>query len=138
MNATAKNGDVRSGERNGDWWVYRDGAGRLYESKEIPAYRIALNVTQVICSDGRLAIAPMKPQLTEVEYLNKLLPGWSESCPGGLLCNPHPQGAIIDNEHVSKEWFVVFNDSRETITGYATRGDAIEGYLNSSRQLQSH
>lgn len=79
----------------------------------------------------------LKPTwVTELEYLNKLLPGWSESRPGGLLCNPHPQGAIIDNEQVSKAWFVVFNDSRETLTGYDTRADAIEAFLNCSRQLQ--
>lgn len=49
MNATAKNGDVWTGERNGEWWVYQNAQGNLYESRETPAYRVDLrNPTHVV------------------------------------------------------------------------------------------
>jgi hypothetical protein len=58
MNATAKNGDAWIGERDGDYWLYRDSDGRLYESKEIPAYRIALNAKQIRLPNGKMVIVP--------------------------------------------------------------------------------
>jgi hypothetical protein len=61
MKATSKNGHEWNGEPPVDgWWIYTDEAGRLYESREIPAYRIRLNATQVTCADGKLAIAPLQ------------------------------------------------------------------------------
>ena len=61
MKATAKNGDVWTGEKDGEWWIYRDSCGNLYESKEIPAFRIAMdNATQTQCPGGRFAITPIE------------------------------------------------------------------------------
>ena len=61
MDATNKQGHVWTGERNLEWWIYTDENGRLYESREMPAYRIAMNnATQIRTADGRLAISPIK------------------------------------------------------------------------------
>lgn len=60
--ATAKNGDKWTGEHGDtpEWWIYRDKAGSLYESKEIPAYRIYMdNARLVTCEDGSRGIAPL-------------------------------------------------------------------------------
>lgn len=43
MNATANNGDIWTGDREGDWWMYKDKDGNLYESREVPAYRIVMD-----------------------------------------------------------------------------------------------
>lgn len=60
MNATAKNGDAWTGERDGQWWQYTDPAGNLYESREVPEYRIVMdNATQTTDSRGRLCIVPL-------------------------------------------------------------------------------
>lgn len=57
--ATALNGDDWIGERDGDWWLYQTKDGAIYESKEIPAYRIKMdNATQILV-DGKLCIAPI-------------------------------------------------------------------------------
>lgn len=68
-----------------------------------------------------------------VTALNAICPGWSESRPGGLLCNPHAGGGIIDSEIVSGEWFVIFNDGRVAVEGYDSREDAVEAYAIASR-----
>ena len=34
--------------------------------------------------------------MNDLAKLNELLPGWTESAPGQLLCNPAPGGGIID------------------------------------------
>lgn len=60
--ATNKQGHEWNGERNGVWWMYADDRGNLYESKEVPCIRIRLNATQVVCADGKLAIAPINPK----------------------------------------------------------------------------
>ena len=73
---------------------------------------------------------------SEIQALNTIVDGWSESRPGGLLCNPAPQGAIIDCTFITDEWFVVFNDGRETLQGYDTRDDAIEAYAAAMRPAQ--
>lgn len=67
-----------------------------------------------------------------IETLNKVCAGWTESRPGGLACNPSKAGGIIDSEIVSGEWFVIFNDERETLTGFATREDAAEAFAVAS------
>lgn len=66
--------------------------------------------------------------MSAVEVLNTIVTGWSESRPGGLLCNPAPEGGIIDSAIVSGEWFVIFNDDRPALEGYETREDAIEAF----------
>ena len=68
-----------------------------------------------------------------IEALNTLCAGWTESRPGAMLCNPNAGGGIIDSEIVSGEWFVIFNDSRETLSGYESREDAIEAFAIASR-----
>lgn len=66
--------------------------------------------------------------MTALETLNALCPGWSESG-NGLICNPNEGGGIIDCTFVSGEWFVVFNDDRETLDGFATRDDAVAAFV---------
>jgi hypothetical protein len=68
-----------------------------------------------------------------IEALNTLCTGWTESRPGAMLCNPNAGGGIIDSEIVSGEWFVIFNDSREALSGYESREDAIEAFAIASR-----
>lgn len=64
MNATANNGDVWTGEKQKEggtlWWIYRDAAGHLYESKEVPAYRIHLDNAALIPTQDGWAIGPKK------------------------------------------------------------------------------
>lgn len=58
MTATARNGDEWTDERQDGFWIYRDSQGRLYESSEIPAYRIIIdNATQTTVND-KLTICP--------------------------------------------------------------------------------
>lgn len=62
MKATARNGDEWTGERDGDWWLYSDAAGNLYESREVPVYRIRMNnAKQTTDAHGKLCIAPLSP-----------------------------------------------------------------------------
>jgi hypothetical protein len=64
-----------------------------------------------------------------IERLNKILDGWTESRPGGLICNPREGGAIIDSEILSGLWFVIFNDDRPTLTDLPTRDDAVTAFI---------
>lgn len=57
MKATASNGDEWTGERNGAWWLYTDSNGNLYESKEVPVFRVVMDNA---VWDG-VAIAPKAP-----------------------------------------------------------------------------
>lgn len=64
MNATAKNGDVWTGdveygEGTTKWWIYRDNQGQLYSSREVPAYRIVLDNATQIKVNGKLTIVPI-------------------------------------------------------------------------------
>lgn len=43
MNATARNGDVWTSEKQDGFYLYRDASGNLYESAEAPAYRIHMD-----------------------------------------------------------------------------------------------
>ena len=60
MNATNKEGHVWEGEKNSEsgktWWLYRDQSGRLYESTEVPAYRIDMRPATQRMANGRLTI----------------------------------------------------------------------------------
>lgn len=59
MEATAQNGDVWTGESQDGFWLYRDKAGNIYESKEVPAYRIMMdNATQQVVN-GKPTITPI-------------------------------------------------------------------------------
>ena len=69
-----------------------------------------------------------------IEALNTICKGWTESQAGGLLCNPSPAGGIIDSEIKSGEWFVIFNDNRETKSGYESRWEAVEAFRNGGAQ----
>ena len=46
-----------------------------------------------------------------------------------MICNPNKGGGIIDRTFASGEWFVVFNDDRETLDGFATRDDAVAAFV---------
>lgn len=60
MNATAKNGDKWTGEQPVDgWWMYRDKAGRLYESREVPAYRIVMDNAEIVTVNHKPTIRPI-------------------------------------------------------------------------------
>lgn len=63
--------------------------------------------------------------------MTKLPQGWTESHTGGLACNRDPvKGGIIDREHVSKEWFVIFNaDHLPTLSGFASREEAFAAFF---------
>jgi hypothetical protein len=68
----------------------------------------------------------------EVAALNSICPGWGEATTGGMVCSSDPRGGIIDSAIVSREWFVIFNDSRAPQSGYESREDAIEAFAHSS------
>lgn len=61
MNATNQQGHEWNGEieREGKsvFYLYTDDAGRLYSSKEVPAYRIKLNATQQTVNGKRTICA---------------------------------------------------------------------------------
>lgn len=61
MKATSKNGDEWTEEEANEkgWWMYCDAAGNLYESREVPAYRIAMNNAIFTPGEG---IAPRNPK----------------------------------------------------------------------------
>lgn len=66
MNATNKDGHIWTGEierENGNnWYMYQDGNGKPYQSREVPAYRIAMDNAQVVvCENGKKAIVPIVP-----------------------------------------------------------------------------
>jgi hypothetical protein len=66
---------------------------------------------------------------TAIETLNTICNGWTESAPGALLCNSHKSGGIIDSEIVSGKWFVIFNDSRKALEGFASREAAVAAFV---------
>lgn len=70
--------------------------------------------------------------MTNLETLNTIAAGWTESRQGGMLCNPRLAGGIIDSNIVSGEWFIIFNDDRQSIEGYETRDDAVEAFAAAS------
>lgn len=64
MKATFENGDHWTGEQCVEagvtWWIAEDHAGNLYETREIPAYRIYLdNTKKTLCDDGHWALGPI-------------------------------------------------------------------------------
>jgi len=61
-----------------------------------------------------------------IEMLNKICQGWETN--GSIICNPNIGGGIIDQEIVSGEWFIVFNDDRKSIEGFDTAEDAAEAF----------
>ena len=67
----------------------------------------------------------------QINALNAITNGWTESRVGGLLCNPNVGGGIIDSALVSKTWFIIFNDGRKMQEGYTTREDAVEAFAAS-------
>jgi hypothetical protein len=71
-------------------------------------------------------------KMTTTQLLDTVSKGWTESRPGCMLCNPNAGGGIIDNEIVSGEWFVIFNDSRKSLFGYETREEAVEAFAAAS------
>ena len=71
--------------------------------------------------------------MSVINALNAISQGWSESRSGGMLVNPNAGGGIIDVAIVSGEWFIIFNDDREPVEGFATRDDAIEAFAIASR-----
>jgi hypothetical protein len=74
LKATCKAGHEWTGEieiENGwKWFMYRDPHGSLYQSKEIPAYRIHLNNSCLISVNGKQAIFPIS-KLDEVNAVIK-------------------------------------------------------------------
>lgn len=56
LKATTRNGDQWTGERNDGWWIMEDSNGNLYETREIPEYRIRMNAIQVKDHKGNLCI----------------------------------------------------------------------------------
>lgn len=71
-----------------------------------------------------------------LDALNEVCAGWSESRPGGLVCNPGIAGGIIDSEILSGEWFVIFNDSRESLDGFESREAAVAAFVSASRMSE--
>lgn len=69
----------------------------------------------------------------ELQMLNDVVPGWTESRPGGLVCNNSRQGGIIDCTIGTNNWFVIFNDGRPLRTDFPTRRDAIEAFVRIQR-----
>ena len=62
MKATLKNGDEWTGEKQDGFWLCRDQQGNLYETAEVPAYRIVWdNYTQRVDSKGKLGLCPINP-----------------------------------------------------------------------------
>lgn len=61
--------------------------------------------------------------------LDAAVPGWTEG-PGGMLVNPKPGGAIIDENMAGLGWFVILNDNpSKNLDGFDTREDAVEAYF---------
>lgn len=71
--------------------------------------------------------------MSQIQALNTIATGWTESRAGGLLCNPNAGGGIIDVTIATGEWFVIFNDARKSLEGFDTRDDAIEAFAIASR-----
>ena len=59
MNATSKDGDIWTGEPPVDgWYIYADAVGTLYESREIPVYRIVMDNATLQTINGKPTICP--------------------------------------------------------------------------------
>lgn len=67
MTATAKNGDAWTGEIQDGFWIYEDGAGNLYESREVPAYRVVMDNATVRTVNGKRTIHPMAADSPETK-----------------------------------------------------------------------
>lgn len=65
--------------------------------------------------------------------LNAICKGWEEApSKSGLIHNPCEAGGIIDKETLSGEWFVIFNDDRQSIYGLESREDAVNAFAAAS------
>ncbi len=64
MNATAINGDVWQGDRDGEYWIYADAAGNLYESKEVPVFRVDLRELSPVIVNGKVTCLTTPPTHT--------------------------------------------------------------------------
>lgn len=71
-----------------------------------------------------------------IDKLNGVCKGWSEVCPGGLLCNPNPGGGIIDQGIVDKKWFVVFEDG-SLADNLDSRDEAVKAFVSASKDSTS-
>lgn len=59
MKATSKCGDEWTGDPPAEgWWPYRDAQGRLYESREVPVYRIRMDHMHLRIVKGRTTLCP--------------------------------------------------------------------------------
>lgn len=63
MNATNLEGHAWTGEKHSEghklFWIYKDDAGNLYESEEVPTYRIAMNNATLRTQGKRRVITPI-------------------------------------------------------------------------------
>lgn len=109
-----------------------------YTAEQLQAAAISLGF-----QNAELMVAHFKAQVMDgglyeqlqddgISQLEAICPGWTQSRPGGLICNADKAGGIIDCEGVAGEWFVIFNDSRETLSGFATRAAAVEAFVVAS------
>lgn len=80
--------------------------------------------------DGVIVV--LETKASNVELANEIAAGravgWKCS-PTGMLCNPNPDGGIIDCALAVGTWFVIFNDSRKKIEDLPTREAAIMAFL---------
>ena len=51
----------------------------------------------------------------------------------GIVTNPGADGGIIDSEIVTGKWFIIFNDDRESLSGFETRSDAVDAFVERAR-----
>ncbi len=73
--------------------------------------------------------------LGDLDALNEVCPGWREGA-SGIVTNPRADGGIIDSEIVSGEWFIIFNDGRESLSGFETRSDAVDAFVRGAATEQ--
>ena len=62
-----------------------------------------------------------------LEILNSVVDGFTSV--GDMFLNPAINGCIIDRAFVTGKWFVVFNDSRDTVEGLSSLNDAIKCFI---------
>jgi hypothetical protein len=70
--------------------------------------------------------------MNDLDTLNELSPGWT-GIANGLICNPdHIAGGIIDKTILTGKWFVIFNDDRNTLEGFASRAEAVQAFIKAA------
>ena len=113
------------GKHDGEVFEFRNSSGLVNKGR---GEWVLSPVRHASADEAKAEMEHQAGYLMDIERLNGVCDGWSESTPGGMLVNPKGCGGIIDREMVFGDWFVIFGDDRQALNGYESRAIAVEAF----------